>query len=108
MQACTELKAKNEPSRHADIVNAFLNFYENFLFKLKPVVYSLDPSYCSYSDTGTASKFGSGRIRVRDKSIVTKNFYFFISAIIRKQLTTNSGETKCFGLSIPRKYFVET
>ena len=58
-------------------VNAFLNFYENFLYKLKPVVYSLDPSYCSYSDTGTASKFGSGRIRVRDKSIVTK-FLFFL------------------------------
>ena len=62
-------------------VNAFLNFYENFLYKLKPVVYSLDPSYCSYSDTGTASKFGSGRIRVRDKSIVTKNFYFLFKQL---------------------------
>ena len=89
-------------------VNAFLNFYENFLYKLKPVVYSLDPSYCSYSDTGTASKFGSGRIRVRDKSIVTKFLFFLFKQLYESNWLQILAKLNVLVYQFRENIFVET
>ena len=89
-------------------VNAFLKFYENFLYKLKPVVYSLDPSYCSYSDTGTASKFGSGRIRVRDKSIVTKFLFFLFKQLYESNWLQILAKLNVLVYQFRENIFVET